>query len=143
MVEPVLAGATPASGVALSKCAPTCSRAHLLPGLFGNLARLTGPFFELVIVNDGSPDDSAERGLSFGGKGEASGRVWFPIATQAIANVAANANLIALAKRHSLPRIGAASCWSVVHDRNSSRSCEPAAKRFNLPAICVTSEPPA
>jgi glycosyltransferase involved in cell wall biosynthesis len=42
-----------------SICLPTFNRGHLLGGLFGNLARLVGPRFELVIVNDGSTDDTA------------------------------------------------------------------------------------
>jgi glycosyltransferase involved in cell wall biosynthesis len=41
-----------------SICIPTYNRSALLPGLFDNLAELRGPSFELVLVNDGSPDDT-------------------------------------------------------------------------------------
>lgn len=42
-----------------SICIPSYNRAHLLPGVFENLSKLTGPSFELVIVDDGSSDDTA------------------------------------------------------------------------------------
>lgn len=41
-----------------SICIPTYKRSALLPALFENLAELQGPTFELVLVNDGSPDDT-------------------------------------------------------------------------------------
>jgi len=43
-----------------SICIPSFNRAHLLPGVFDNLSLQKGPSFELVIVNDGSTDDTAE-----------------------------------------------------------------------------------
>lgn len=43
-----------------SICIPSYNRAHLLPGVFDNLSQQKGPSFELVIVNDGSTDDTAD-----------------------------------------------------------------------------------
>lgn len=43
-----------------SICIPSYNRARLLPGVFANLSKVTGPSFELVIVNDGSTDNTVE-----------------------------------------------------------------------------------
>ncbi|WP_423069087.1 glycosyltransferase family 2 protein [Devosia sp. CN2-171] len=43
---------------AFSICIPTYNRSGLLAGVFENLGALRGPAFELVLVNDGSPDDT-------------------------------------------------------------------------------------
>ena len=49
---------TPQPAPVFSICIPTYNRSGLLAGVFENLAQLTGPAFELVLVNDGSPDDT-------------------------------------------------------------------------------------
>jgi glycosyltransferase involved in cell wall biosynthesis len=49
------------SEIAFSICLPTYNRAPLLDGLFENLSSLVGPRFELVVVNDGSTDGTADR----------------------------------------------------------------------------------
>ncbi|NJL73311.1 MAG: glycosyltransferase [Candidatus Competibacteraceae bacterium] len=43
-----------------SVCVPTFNRAHLLPKLFQGLDEQRGPSFELVIVNDGSTDNTSD-----------------------------------------------------------------------------------
>ena len=49
---------TEVSAPIFSICIPTHNRSGLLPGVFKNLEALRGPAFELVLVNDGSPDDT-------------------------------------------------------------------------------------
>lgn len=49
---------TEVSAPVFSICIPTYNRSGLLPAVFENLSELRGPSFELVLVNDGSPDDT-------------------------------------------------------------------------------------
>jgi glycosyltransferase involved in cell wall biosynthesis len=51
---------TEVSAPTFSICIPTYNRSGLLAGVFENLAALRGATFELVLVNDGSPDDTVE-----------------------------------------------------------------------------------
>jgi glycosyltransferase involved in cell wall biosynthesis len=47
------------SGVFFSLCVPTYNRARLLPAFFAELSKQPHELFELVIVNDGSTDDTS------------------------------------------------------------------------------------